>query len=246
MKQERKTYGRDFLMSLAATTISIILTFGTTAIINRHTRNAEKREMVMMIMYDMRETLGAMEVCNADLNDFFDLQVDLISHPQNYKAHFLDLAAHVPVYDYTTTTENIFRSNIETIKTIGNILFVELASSFYDERSYYKSAVDDFQAKAGAAIYSYEELAAFNSANYPFYSQSHFLIMKGIYEQCKMMMKVTDKDLEVFSIQRQKLQEATKGSQDAEERDTLLREMRERSDRLQQARNDGKKALLNN
>lgn len=28
--------------------------------------------------------------------------------------------------------------------------------------------------------------------------------MQGDYEQCKLMMKVSDKELEVFSIQRQK------------------------------------------
>ena len=53
----KKTYLKEFLMTLAATTVSIILTFGTTAIVERKKQNAEKREMVMMVMYDMRQTL---------------------------------------------------------------------------------------------------------------------------------------------------------------------------------------------
>ena len=48
---------RDFLMSLAATTVSIVLTFGTTAIIDRKKQREEKREMTLMIMFDMRESL---------------------------------------------------------------------------------------------------------------------------------------------------------------------------------------------
>ena len=47
--------GKRFLMSLLATTVSIVLTFGTTAIVDRMKQRAEKREMVLMVMYDMRE-----------------------------------------------------------------------------------------------------------------------------------------------------------------------------------------------
>lgn len=46
---------KQFVMTLVATTVSIVLTFGTTAIIDRHKKRADKRELVMMIMYDMQE-----------------------------------------------------------------------------------------------------------------------------------------------------------------------------------------------
>ena len=42
---------KDFLMTLAATTVSIILTVGTSAVIDRNKKEAAKREMVLMIMY---------------------------------------------------------------------------------------------------------------------------------------------------------------------------------------------------
>ena len=77
MAKERKVSSwKGFLMTLAATTVSIVLTFGTTAIIDRKKQNAEKREMVMMIMYDMRETLKSVQHCDEQLNVFFDNQVD--------------------------------------------------------------------------------------------------------------------------------------------------------------------------
>ena len=41
------------------------------------------------------------------------------------------------------TTENIFKSNIETVNTIGNILFVETVTMFYDTRARYKTDVVD-------------------------------------------------------------------------------------------------------
>jgi len=247
MKKERnRSNWNEFLMSLAATTVSIILTFGTTAIVNRHTRNAEKREMVMMIMYDMRETLVKMESCDKDLNAFFDLQVELVSQPQQYKARSLELTTFFPMFNYMTTTESIFKSNIETIKTIGNILFVETVSSFYDDRAYYKtSVVDAFLGQAGDAIKSYEDLAAFNSALYPFYSQTCLDKMRGEYEQCKLMMKVTDKDLEGFRTQRQKLQEVARKSGETEGKGVYLDELKQRNEQLHQAREAGKNGLNN-
>jgi hypothetical protein len=53
METNKKKALNKFLMTLAATTVSIILTFGTTAIVERRKQKAEKREMVMMILYDM-------------------------------------------------------------------------------------------------------------------------------------------------------------------------------------------------
>ena len=60
-KQRDLSFWKSFMIPLAATTVSIVLTFGTTAIIDRKKQNAEKREMVMMIMYDLRESLKAIQ-----------------------------------------------------------------------------------------------------------------------------------------------------------------------------------------
>ena len=232
---------KSFMMSLAATTVSIVLTFGTTAIVNHKKKNNEKRAMVMMIMYDMRETLKEVEKCDENLNAFFDSQVDLIAHPDKFEKGYAELVSHIPTFDYTTTAENIFRSNIETINTLGNILFVEAASSFYDYRATYKDAVvSDFQKQACDAIVSYDRLYHFSSANYPFYSHTYLLRMNDNFEQCKLMMKVKDKDLEAYSIKQQKLQAKTSG--ESQEYETLLRDMRQRNDRLQNAREEAKKA----
>lgn len=53
---------KNFLLTLAATTVSIVLTFGTSAIIDHKKKNAAKREMVLMIMYDMKEAISDIEV----------------------------------------------------------------------------------------------------------------------------------------------------------------------------------------
>lgn len=245
MAIERKVSSwKRFLMTLAATTVSIVLTFGTTAIIDRNKQNAEKREMVMMIMYDMRETLKSVQYCDEQLNDFFDNQVDLVAHPAQFGNSYGRLAINIPDLHYTTTTENIFRTNIETIRTIGNLLFVETVSSFYDERArYQKEVAEAFQQQAGEAIQSYESLSEFESSLFPSYSQVLLQRMQGDYEQCKLMMKVSDKELEVFSIQRQKILEAAAGSLDKKEGEQVGQSIFQKKEQLRIAREAGRKEL---
>lgn len=234
---------KEFLMSLAATTVSIVLTFGTTAIIDRKKKNDEKRQMVLMVMYDMRETIKEMELCSREITKFFDLQVEVVAHPDKYKRGFAELATLIPLFEYTTTTESIFKSNIETIKTIGNILFVEVSSSFYDNRSdYQETVILKFQQEASEAVGSYEGLYHFDSAVYPFYCQSYLTRMNGAFEQCKIMMKVTDEQLDVFSSEHHKLMDLTEAGKDREKK-AHLDELSQRSKALFQARQEGKKNL---
>ena len=77
---KRLSTWKKFLISLLATTVSIVLTFGTTAIIDRKKQNAEKREMVLMVMYDMRESiLGASraEVTGKVVDEHHQREADL-------------------------------------------------------------------------------------------------------------------------------------------------------------------------
>ena len=242
MKKERDfSSWKSFLLTLAATTFSIVLTFGTTAIIDRKKQNAEKREMVMMIMYDMQESLKEFERIDADLKDFFEIQVDVVAHPDKLAQSYVGLATKVPMAQYTTTTETIFRSNIETIQTIGNILFVEAVSSFYDSREQYKAIViEDFQKRADKALLDYNNLRDFNSPNFIFFSEAFLRSMKGDFEECKLMMNVTDEDLNVFSRQKQKLMDATRANVLVETEQTSS-ERNQRDARLQQARKNGLK-----
>ena len=243
MKAEKKKSPAlsKFLMTLAATTVSIILTFGTTAIIDRKKQNNEKREMVLMIMHDMGESLKELNQCDSEIKAFFDTQVEAVAHPKKFTEYYGQLAVHIPVLTYTTTTETIFRSNVETIQTLGNILFVETVSSFYDLRERYKNELTGVFAKeALKAVSDYEKLRDFETDIYPFYSEALIRKMQEDFEQCKLMMKVTDKDLDVFSTQQQKILEAARGK-DTYDSGAAIKERMERKSRLLQAREEGSK-----
>jgi len=242
---EKGSSWKTFLLSLAATTFSIVLTFGTTAIIDRKKQNAEKREMVMMIMYDMRESLKEVGQCDADLKEFFDIQLDVVAHPEKFNSSYYALATKVPLAQYSSTTETIFRSNIETIQTIGNILFVEAVSSFYDAREQYNTlVVKDFQNQSDQTFLDYNVLRDFNTPGFIFFSEAFLHAMKVDFENCKQLMKVSDEELEVFSEQKEKLMKSTRSKLMEDTNGTSTSKV-ERNARLQQAREEGDKKLKN-
>ena len=236
--------GKRFLMSLLATTVSIVLTFGTTAIIDRKKQRAEKREMVLMVMYDMRESLRECEQCQENMDAFCDLQVDLVAHSEKFYASVTDLLVNVPVLHYTTTTENIFKSNIETLRTIGNILFVESVSTFYEYRDKYKNdVVDQYLLEGDRSIQNYGGLSKFDAPYYAYMGGMYYNILKQHFEECMALMKVSEEDLDVFSKERKRVEESILGESLSEKTGKLIEERHQRDAALQKAREEGRKAL---
>lgn len=232
----------QFVLSFLATTISIVLTFGSAHIIEQRKKKAEKREIVMMLMYDMRSTLKMMDECDSCLNSFFDKQVEILAHPETFGAERIELTQYIPSVDYSITTENIFRSSIETINTISNIIFVEKVSAFYDKRSIYKREVpDEFINTACRAIESYEGLAAFEeTARFPFLSQAYHKILMELYEQCKELMDVSEDELQAFADQKNRLFDAAVDSVRNAKVLQAAAENQERITRLKDALEKGK------
>lgn len=62
-----------FLLSLVATTISIVLTFGTAAWLDGRKKEEDQREMVMMILYDLAGSIEQAEQCDSLLREGFKL-----------------------------------------------------------------------------------------------------------------------------------------------------------------------------
>ena len=236
--------GKRFLMSLLATTVSIVLTFGTTAIIDRKKQNAEKREMVLMVMYDMRESLQEIEQCQENMDTFCDLQVDVVAHPEKLDASVTYLKVSFPILNYTTTTENIFKSNIETLRTIGSILFVENVSTFYDYRDRYKNDVaEKFLGEGDTSIQNYRGLSEFDAPYYAYMGGMYYQIMKQDFDECMVLMKVSEEDLDVFSKERKRVEESILGESMVEKTGKLIEERHQRDAALQKAREEGRKAL---
>ena len=68
---------KQFLLSILATTVSIALTFGTAAIIDHNKKQKEKREIVMMVMYDMYNSLKSIEKADTIIRQSMEIQRQL-------------------------------------------------------------------------------------------------------------------------------------------------------------------------
>ena len=209
---------KQFLLSLIATSVSIILTFGTAAIIDYNKKQAAKKEMVMMIISDMDNTIELVEKVDTGLHECRRLQNEIAIHPEQFDSLRVYLAAGMAFLfnEFPETTERIFTSSIETFNTIGDVNFVNEVSSFYMSRNKYKEMMMD-ELKEGwtekNAMQSFEQLLDINYPEYVYLNHSWLREMKRQRDMCMQMMRVSEKDLAEFGKQHTKT--------DNQEKDTV-------------------------
>lgn len=200
---------KQFLLTLLATTISIVLTFGTSAIIERRHKEAAKKEMAMMIIYDFDKTIEFMGNADTVLQKACKAQQDIALHPEYFdslKVKILPAVTLISV-EFSETTEKIFSSNIETFNTIGNVNFVHEVSYFYNMRHSYQDAMLDVLKDEIRQSQISHFTADFFKINFPqhyYVNKLSLTDMQNIRNRCMRMMKVSEEDLEEFSRQRTK------------------------------------------
>lgn len=195
---------KQFMLSLIATTISIILTFGTAAIIDHYKKNAAKKEMVMMVINDFDKTIELIEKVDTGLRECRRLQHDIALHPEHFDSLLFLFAPAMTwnIEEFSETTEKIFSSNIETFNTIGNVNFVNEVSSFYLTRRVYKDNIIDELREAVKENRVLSSLKSLISVDFPEYTLLNSEFLEDIKEQrvrCMQMMNVSEEDMNNFS-----------------------------------------------
>ena len=214
---------KQFLMSLLATTISIALTFGTSGIINNKKKQSEKRQIVMMVMYDMYNSLKSVEKADSSIRQSMEIQRQLAEDPTRFETLRYQMALFMPRVDFTETTEHIFSSSIETINTVGNVLFTENVATFYQMRQVYKTTVSDpvyndvVQKESFSTI---KGILDFDYSEYALTSCSILTDMRHLFAQCRQMMKVSDEEIETYRKARAQIEESV--SEDDEGSDAIF------------------------
>lgn len=193
---------KQFLLSLLATTISIVLTFGTAAVLDNRRKEKEKHEMVMMVIYDMYNTMQEVNKADRKIQESMQLQLELAENPSLFEANPYALVQKVPQLFYTETLEKIYSSNTEAIHTIDNILFTENVANFYMVRKHYKTNVcDSLMAQVTACQESFRTLKGTLDLDYfavAAMSSSLRYNLQQIFKQCQQMMAIDDKELKTY------------------------------------------------
>lgn len=208
MNMKKSSTAEQFWLALVATTVSIILTFGTNAIIEHHQKEKAKREMVLMIMYDFDKTIEQVQHADTILHQASQAQKEIALHPERFNSYqpcFLSSISIINNCRFAETTENIFSSNIETFNTLGNVNFVHEVSAFYNARRYYQENVLDEYEKDIVRSGITGSLEALFSVDFPMYyltNKQCLVQLKSIRNRCMKMMKVSEEELREFGEQR--------------------------------------------
>ena len=206
MKEKPSSGTKQFLLTLLATTFSIILTFGTSAIIDRRHKEAAKKEMVMMIIYDFDKTIEQAQEAESAIHQAKEVELEVARHPEYFDSlrFYIMPAVTVASEEFSETTENIFSSNIETFNTLGNVNFVHEVSSFYSQRRSYQQVLDELKKKVLESGYA-QYIENFLDIGFPTYYYTSYSFLKSFQatrNRCMQMMKVSEEELKEFMSRR--------------------------------------------
>lgn len=203
----KRNWVKELLLSILATSISIVLTFGTAYLIEHHQKVASQRQMAMMIIHDIDESIRQMEKADSIIRKFSDLQVVILEGKYNRFLNFarVELIQCDPTeVKFAETTERIFTTNVDTWSTIGKVDFIDNVSSCYiDRRDYQTRIIDAFHKQIkpseGLDLLPLDDLL-YIEADY-FVAESREIInrMKTANELNKQIMGISEKDLEEFT-----------------------------------------------
>ena len=228
---------KQFLLSLLATTVSIALTFGTAAIIDHNKKQSEKREIVMMVMYDMYNSLKSIEKADSMIRQSMDIQRQIAEDTSRFNKLRFDLAHMLPSSGYTETTERIFSSSIETINTVGNVLFTENVAKFYQNRQFYKTLVCDSlsnEVMQGKPFTTIKDLLDFEYSYYALISNGFLKDLQRLYALCKQMVEISDKEIEAYRKERSQIEKGL--SEDDEAADSFYKEIIQHQDVINESK----------
>ena len=200
---------KQFLLSLLATSVSIALTFGTAAIIDHNAKQKSKREIVMMVMYDMYTSLNSIEKADSMIRQSMELQRQIAEDTTQFNKLRFEMASVLLSGDYTETIEHIFSSNIETINTVGNVLFTENVAKFYQNRMMYKTMICDSLSNEVNQDKPFTTIKGTLDYQYLIYALMSNAILKDmlhLYALCKRMMEITDEEIDAYRKEREQIE----------------------------------------
>ncbi|MBO4428072.1 MAG: hypothetical protein J5771_06295 [Bacteroidales bacterium] len=159
---------KDILVAFAATTLSIVLTFGTTMAINRVNQKKERRLTALMVMGSIEQFAREVENTERYLAPIDSIATWLVGLPLKDVAKLGDehlIAAYhdalnVPMINRDKTAETIFSSNIDTWKNMGNFQFIDNVGQCFSiigaVESYFNNWSDELVA-LNDAVYSHPD-----------------------------------------------------------------------------------------
>ena len=126
-------FWNNLLRTVLGTTISILLTFGTNALIQHHRKVQDRKMTAMMVMSNIESFARTLETRSERMAPTDSLAAwllcmsyeDLGLLPEKELDNLIDEATALATLNHDHTAENVFSNNIETWKNVNNVQFID-------------------------------------------------------------------------------------------------------------------------
>ena len=211
-ESKNRSWGYYLLTTFVATTISIVLTFGTASLIEYHRNIKKQKEMAIMIIHDIDVSIDMMKNADSllteykqvkesfDLNDLNDL------NEQSFKIG--SFIHNIPSVNFPENIEKIFSSNSDVLSTLGDMAFIDNVTLCYNLRRTYLEQT--FFSKlvpmsSGAEAHTLEEYLDYD-VSYDLYMSKLFIHQLQNANRYNMeIMKISEKDIKNYFTSRKEL-----------------------------------------
>lgn len=233
---------KELLMTVIATTLSIVLTFGTAQYFEHRQKLHDGRQLAIMTIHDIDNSVLMMQNYILQENDCYGLAQYYMEHLDSLSTapgQYLDVVksylwATGENFTLDVTSEQIFLSSQEAWDNIDNPAFIDVVQSFYNDRhnviNYLNTSIQwrkplseeeswKLQVKAPNFTPDYiaflNELLRRDEVRYyiTFWTIRQQRIKdiitrwENISNQCKMLMGITDSEIEEYCTRSNQLGE---------------------------------------
>lgn len=147
-----RDWWKDFVVAIIATTVSIVLTFGTASLVNHSKQKEDRKLTALMVMSnietfarDLEETENELATIDSVATWLLKLPIDDVAKLGN--APFNEPIAvvfGVPILHHDKTAETIFSSNIDTWKNMGNYNFIDNVGKCFSQMNWIEEYYNDY------------------------------------------------------------------------------------------------------
>ena len=231
MKGKLSDFWTQALSCTLGTVIGIVLTFGTSAWIERREQQATERTAALMVIHnldgfcnDLEETVNYLQSADSINMKVLAAKDRLETVSEDTLELFVSGFFSFQFSPNDQTAETIFSSNIETWKSIGSSEFIELAGQCFSAKRFLMKFQERLEAEKNVLtdmfmktiVYadnpteSVREIAAtiLSYATFrSFVKKQHDLYLRGMQEGLKVLRKQTDNCKRLMDVTDEELQQ---------------------------------------
>ena len=146
-----RNWWKDFVVAILATTVSIVLTFGTSKLVERNNQKKERKLTALMVMSSIESFARTLDESAKDWDRMDSIAVWLLRLPIDEVARLGDdpfeaavqEVFQAPIIRHDNTAETIFSSNIDTWKNLGSFRFVDNVGACFSQMNWIEKENND-------------------------------------------------------------------------------------------------------